>query len=700
MPTPSIPIFCYHDTFDGGSHSLARFREHLDAIREAGYRTITARELVEIVTRRRAPQPGSVVLTFDDGHLSNYLLAAPELEARSMTGVFFAITDFIVPGQARTTADTPAFKLMRDCFKEALLARNYEQFINESEIRDLISRGHEVHAHGRRHQAAFRTLKPRYDMGHPKAHWAAWSIYDRFDPDLPTFSEGSAYVYDGFWPTGEVNGRDEPLFRRREPQERAEFCRADMARSLERMRELNGAEEQYFCWPWGQFDRVSEQALAEAGFTAAFTLERGPNAPGTAPLRLNRIGVGLTKTGAWVRARLAMYRSAAGARLFFKRFRRKPEITHLLYATDSVKLSGGSRQLVNNAVAMAELGHEVTVLVPSDAAIPSALPEAVRVIRCDHFKRTLATAFLLRQLVRELGVDVVHTFHNKAYKAAVAAKAMSPGAFKLFINRGVIFNPNALFGLWARIADGMIVNSFACAESLKRVLVPESRMNVVYNSFIPDGPAPPDPATIREARKKRGVRVLYVGNEAPAKGLDTFLAMAAELSADTNLRDVEFVVAGARTLARFEHLMTPQLRHRLLGLGLLEHDEVLEQMRHADILVLSSRQESLPNVLPEAYHAALPVVCTRAGGVPELVAEGAGGELCEVEDHSCLAAKVAALIPDFERRVAMGRVNRRIVTRLLGNRTKALQLLRVYHGAHLYRPLDLPGNDPDSGAEA
>lgn len=688
MLTPSIPVLCYHDIFEGGSHSPALLGEHLDAVIDAGFTTITAAQLMRVLRgQAKAPQKG-VVITFDDGHLSNFIHAAPELEKRNMTGVFFALTDFTMPGPARSNTDAPVFKSAPDCFRDALLNQNYEQFINESEIATLIAAGHEVHAHGCRHQACFRTPRPRHAMGHSKAHWAAWSIYDRFDPNLPTFSEGSAYVYDGFWPTGEANAQGEPLFRRRTEEERREFCRSDLTRSLERMRELNKASEQLFCWPWGVFDPVSEEELKRAGFAGAFTLERWSNSPGTDPFRINRLGVGKTKDGRWIQKRLAMYRRKATARVFFKKFRKKTEVGHVLYATDSVKLSGGSRQLVNNAKAMLDLGLKVTVAVPPDARIPSALPEAARVVTCDHFKRVAATAFLFRCLVRERGVDVIHTFHNKAYKAAALAKLMSRvfgGGFKLFIGRGVVFNPNALFGLWSRIADSMVVNSLACARSLTKVMVPMSRIQVVYNSFIPDGPPPPD----RAARRKRGLRILYVGNEAPAKGLDTFLLACRELTETASLRDVEFVVAGVRKMGKFKDIITPKLAERLTSLGLLDHGAVLEQMNWADILVLSSRQESLPNILPEAFCAGLPVVCTRAGGVSELVHEGRGGLLCEVEDHACIAQKLRELMPDFERRVSMGQNNRAVVTSLLGNRRKGLELLRVYHGQRIQAPLPL-----------
>ena len=66
------------------------------------------------------------------------------------------------------------------------------------------------------------------------------------------------------------------------------------------------------------------------------------------------------------------------------------------------------------------------------------------------------------------------------------------------------------------------------AQVLRKYQVPQSRLRLVYNSFLPEnGELPPE----RQAHGKRGCRVLYVGNEGPAKGFDVFLRVAAELAA-------------------------------------------------------------------------------------------------------------------------------------------------------------------------
>ncbi len=703
----SIPVLCYHNVSQADGHTPERFEEHLAAIQGAGFRTITARQLVAAL-RGETPVPAkSCVLTFDDCHLSNWTMAAPLLSKYGMTGVFFCVTDFIGTGEKRPQlapeGGGPELLSAPESFRRALESGDCSQFLNEAELRALVQEyGFEVFGHSARHQGSFRSLIKTGSMADGQAHWSAWGIYAQEQRQalevaaLPQFEIGSAYAYNGYWPTGgSLEAGGGLYYRRRSDAERRAFCLEDFRRCFERMREINGSgEEQYFCWPWGQFDALAESCLREAGFTAAFTLERSANARGTNPLRIHRIGVGKTKDGRWLESRLRMYSGALSSRVFFKYFRKRPEVKSVLYMTDSDKLSGGSRQMVNNVLGMRESGLRVTVVVPPGSEITSALTpltrgeNPVQLVEFGGFRQYVRAASFVADLARRVEADVVHTFHAKAYKSAALAK-LKGARFALFINRGVIFPPNTIFALYCLAAQGVTCNSLKCAEVLRRYQVPQNRLRLVYNSFLPGpdlfgGGLPPE----RQARKKRGARVLYVGNEGPAKGFDVFLRVAAEL-VSRGARDLEFVAAGVRNMQPFEALLTPGLRLRLALPGHLAHDGVLRELKDADILVLPSRQESLPNVLLEAFACSLPVVVTEVGGLPELVHDGVNGFVRASEDVDGLADAVALLAVDPALRLRMGRVNRQLVARHLGNAAKTLTLLRVYFGEALFEPLPL-----------
>lgn len=85
--------------------------------------------------------------------------------------------------------------------------------------------------------------------------------------------------------------------------------------------------------------------------------------------------------------------------------------------------------------------------------------------------------------------------------------------------------------------------------------------------------------------------------------------------------------------------------------------------RQAGLLALSSRSESLPNVVLEAMAAGLPVAATAVGGVPEMVTPAHTGWLAPPGDPPALAAVLGRMLENPEQCRAMGRAARRRVVR-------------------------------------
>lgn len=70
--------------------SVDTFEGHLQCLQDTGISILDPRALLE-----RRPARGGVVLTFDDGHLSNWAHAYPRLQQRGLAAAFFVTRDFI-----------------------------------------------------------------------------------------------------------------------------------------------------------------------------------------------------------------------------------------------------------------------------------------------------------------------------------------------------------------------------------------------------------------------------------------------------------------------------------------------------------------------------------------------------------------------------------------------------------------------------
>ena len=82
--------------------------------------------------------------------------------------------------------------------------------------------------------------------------------------------------------------------------------------------------------------------------------------------------------------------------------------------------------------------------------------------------------------------------------------------------------------------------------------------------------------------------------------------------------------------------------------GRVEHSEIQDYYNQYDIFVNGSNVDNQPGVILEAFASGLPVVTTKAGGIPYMVEDGVTGFLVEKDDWSTLAERVIQLLKEPE----------------------------------------------------
>ena len=106
------------------------------------------------------------------------------------------------------------------------------------------------------------------------------------------------------------------------------------------------------------------------------------------------------------------------------------------------------------------------------------------------------------------------------------------------------------------------------------------------------------------------------------------------------------------------HIHTLQLTDRVKLLGKRPKEEVNDLLNNADIFLLTSYSEGLPNVVLEAMSKELPVVTTRCGGVAEIIDHEKDGFIVELYDHAGIAKYTEQLINDISLRHQIGKAAR------------------------------------------
>lgn len=267
---------------------------------------------------------------------------------------------------------------------------------------------------------------------------------------------------------------------------------------------------------------------------------------------------------------------------------------------------------------------------------------------------------------------IVHTHTAKAgFLGRLAALSLQPRPAIVHTYHGHVlegyFGPTRTAGYrqletaMARVSDRLIGVSTATVDDLVRLKVASrERFSVIplgleLGEFL-SGPAEQGRSFRREVGvSDHDVLLVYVGRMVPIKRLDVMLrAFAAARGLGARVR-LALVGDGPSR---------PKLQHLARALGTSEtvwfagyRRDLAQIAAAADIGVLSSDNEGTPVSLIEMAAAGRPLLATRAGGVPDVVAPGCG-ILVAPGDHRSLGDAIVALAADPARRRSMGEAAR------------------------------------------
>lgn len=212
----------------------------------------------------------------------------------------------------------------------------------------------------------------------------------------------------------------------------------------------------------------------------------------------------------------------------------------------------------------------------------------------------------------------------------------------------------ALDKIFLHLADHVVAVSDGQAAKIAQLRVPRGKISVIRNSIavVTDGPGP-----VHDLKRELGISpdaclVVSAGRLSPEKNhMSMIEAARIALSGRDNLY---FAVFGDGQLRQ-------QLENKVADLN-LEGRFLLPGFRKdfasfvqaADIFMLPSFTEGLPNVVLEAFAARRPVVATAVGGTPEVVEDGVSGYLVQPHEVEKMADCLIRLADSPTLRETMG----------------------------------------------
>jgi glycosyltransferase involved in cell wall biosynthesis len=235
----------------------------------------------------------------------------------------------------------------------------------------------------------------------------------------------------------------------------------------------------------------------------------------------------------------------------------------------------------------------------------------------------------------------------------------------------------------AQQCDMIITGSEFSRQQLCSALdvLPERVEVVHYGVSEAFGPHPRDDGLAAEWGISGQPVLLYLGSLKPRKNLPTLLAALRLIQEERN--DARLLLVGQGDQAQ-------ALRHQAQALGMSEHVRFVgfvpeaDKVRWynlADVFVLPSRLEGFGLAAAEAMACGKPVVASRAASLPEVVAHGETGLLCDPDDPGDFAQAITRILRDRELAAAMGQAGRDRVRRFFQWDQSVFRTLALYEEA-------------------
>ena len=337
------------------------------------------------------------------------------------------------------------------------------------------------------------------------------------------------------------------------------------------------------------------------------------------------------------------------------------KVVHLEAGTH---LYGGALQVLLLVEGLGARGVENVLVVPrgshvEEEALRRGLP--VRALPLAG-EADVRFPFRFRGLLKEESPDLVHLHSRRGADTLGALTTRLLGIPTVLSRR--VDNPEAGWSLGAkyRLYDAVITISRAIGTVLEGQGVPREKIHCVHSALDPGPFLVPCEEGRLHAELGLGDGGPVVGMAAqfiPRKGHHVLLdAVPSVLEAQSRAR---FVLFGRGPL-----LESVEARIREEGLSRAVslpgfRDDLPGLLPCLDVLVHPALMEGLGIILLQASAAGVPIVATRAGGIPEAVADGETGLLVPPEDPAALAEALASLLSHPQRARAMGSAGRRRV---------------------------------------
>lgn len=389
---------------------------------------------------------------------------------------------------------------------------------------------------------------------------------------------------------------------------------------------------------------------------------------------------------------------------------RPPLIAHIVYALDTGGLENGLVNIINR-MADDEFRHMVICLTSSGKFAQRIEKHNVPVIELHKPPgHDLKTYFALWKVLKQHQPDIVHSRNLAALEAQLVTLTL-PHVKRVHGEHGRDMNDldgsNRKYNFFRSAMRPLIHHYIAVSQDLgqwlaRTVGVPPDKISQIYNGVDLTRFSGTQRTNASLSGVRSGVDEIAPPGDLPPAFRESNVLVVGTVGRLTPVKDQQALIQAVALLRQQKSAFASQLRLMLVGDG-PQRPELQRQVEEAgiadvtwfagdrndvagllqcmDVFVLPSLAEGISNTLLEAMACSLPVVATRVGGTPEIIAQNEQGLLVAAADPQELALALARVLSDAALRQRLGSAGRRKVEQYFHWDAT------VNHYANIYRAL-------------
>ena len=322
----------------------------------------------------------------------------------------------------------------------------------------------------------------------------------------------------------------------------------------------------------------------------------------------------------------------------------------ILHLSTARTWRGGEQQVSYLYQGLEAKGCQQCIITPYDSKMALHAKQRDYVYK-ELRKKTFFTfqaVFQIDKFCQSFKPDIIHCHDAKAHSIAFFLTRFFSYPYKVLVSRRVDFPIRSNWFSKMKYRDKNMLGYLCVSSAIKKIL----EQDLGYKNFvvIHDGidinrfSKPPS----GKLRKVLGVdqSCLLIGCVAalaPHKDYFTLIKSISLLKKSLKQPFKVAIIGTGSLLSRLENeIKRLNLKDSISILG--QRHDVPELLADLDLFLLTSKEEGLCQTLLEAMAAKVPIVATRAGGIPEIIEDQKNGLLADVGHTQDLAKHIKYLL--------------------------------------------------------